>query len=529
MDSKEQSRFIGEVTSLTDTLRSTIGPYGARKLVVEESGKVTVTSSCASILDRIRLENPAVTVFDRTARGFTETHGDGVTRLIVLTGALLEAAETLSSQGLRPSAIEQGFREACSAAMEQISESERPLSEEGASAVIHTALTDVRDQSTRNYFSSVLGEVVDELEASTEEFDARDLTVSTRIGAGQAESELVHGVVLDRPPAVEEMPRSLGTTGVAIISETVDVPKLGGATARGDKRYSLESSSLEEKRSFAERERAAFQGQLDDVLELGCRVIVTKKAINERIEMLLANHGVLAIQRVEDDDFRRLARTTGATVVPGLDEVTAETLGQGKVNVTREGGRDMTVVESTGSAPVYTLFCRSPDHRSLDALERSMESAIASVHSSRKTKTVVPGGGAIEMAASRTVKRQSRSVDGAGQVAMAEFGRALTAVPRTLAATTGIDSTDALVNLRTAHAKGQNTVGVDCVLGETTDVLMAEHQPIVDPASLTRDIWSAATDLAVQLVRIDDVVAASDLGDGETNGAGLDGDDVLRP
>ena len=516
MSSEGRGDVAAEVEALTRTLRSTLGPYGARKLVVEGDGTVSVTSSCPSILRRLDVDNPAVTVFRRAADGFAETNGDGATRLVVLVGALLDAAEALSERGVRPTAVERGYREASSVAVDRIAELERPLSVGGVESVAHTALTDVRDQSERRFFAGFVGQVVAELEAADRPFDAGNLAVAARVGGGRAESRLVHGVVLDRPPATSEMPRSPGVGGVAVLSETVDVPKLGGPTDRGKRRYSLGTHSFSDKRAFAERESDSFRERLETAVDAGCRVVVTGKAVNERVETVLANRGVLAIQRVDESDLRRLARATGATVVPGLSEVTPETLGRGAVRVTREAGRDMTVVESAGDQPVYTLYCRSPDPRSLDELRGSVEAALASVDSALETRTVVPGGGAAEMAAARTVARRARRLDGVEQLAAEAFGRALTAVPRTLASTTDLDGTTALVELRTAHAEGRDAVGVDCLEGETTDVLTVGDRPIVDPAALTRHVWAAATDLAVRLVRIDGRVLASGSDGGST-------------
>lgn len=515
MSSDGRVTVASEVESLTHVLRTTLGPYGARKLVVEADGTVGVTSSCASALSRLDVDNPAVTVFRRAAADFAETHGDGATRLVVLVGALLGEAESLADRGLRPGAVERGYREACSAATDRLGRLERPLSGGDVEAVAHTALTGVRDQSTRGTFAVLVARVADELEASGGTFDRRNLTVAARAGSGAAESRLVHGVVLDRPPAVAEMPRAPGVGGVALLSETVDVPKLGGPTDRTDRRYSLGTRSFADKRAFAERERAAFDRQVNEAVDAGCRVVMTGRAINERVEAVLANRDLLGVQRVEESELRRLARATGAAVVPGLGEVTAETLGRGDVRVTREAGRDVTVVESTGEQPVYTLFCRSPDPRSLDELRESVEAAVASVESALAGRAVVPGGGAAEAAASRAVARRARGLDGVEQLAADAFGRALTAVPRTLASTTDLDGTTALTELRTAHAEGRDAVGVDCIDGRTADVLTVGERPVVDPAPLTRRVWSAATDLAVRLVRIDEQVPASGLGDGD--------------
>jgi chaperonin GroEL (HSP60 family) len=313
---------------------------------------------------------------------------------------------------------------------------------------------------------------------------------------------------MDRDPVAEGMPRTLRDVGIAVVAETVDVPKPGGAADDRSLVFRFSPESFEDRAAIGEREREAFEGQLEAAIDAGLRVILTERGINERVERTLANHGVLAIHQVDEADVARLARATGATVVPGLAQVDEGTLGHGTARVVRRAGRDMTVVETEGDAPVYTLFCRAPDERAVEAFERSVEHALAAVTSARATGTVAPGGGAAETNASGVVREHARSVAGREQLAVEAFGDALTAVPRTLAHNAGLDGGLSLVRLRVAHHEGRDATGVDCLSGELVDVV---EEGIVDPAGLKREVWTAATDLACYLLRIDEQVAADDL------------------
>lgn len=510
-----RATLTADARTVCDVVRTTVGPFGANKLIIGTNGSVTTTASGSLVLDSLELDNPTVTLLKTAASDFRKTHGDGSSSVVALAGALLDEADRLGELGLHPTTIANGYREALGVALDGLERSARPLDEVGVDAVARTALTGTRNPNSRAQIGGYVERIADAL---GEGFDADRVKVLSRLGGAESETELVEGVVLDRDPAVEGMPRTLDDVGVAVLTATVDVPKFGGATDRRNVRLSFSPERFEDRAEINEREHGEFRETLDAAVDAGCRVIVTSMAINERIERTLANAGVLAIQRVDDEDLPKVARATGATVIPGLEQATPETLGRADVRVTRRAGRDMTSIRSVGDQrePVYTLFCRAPDHRSVEAFERSVESALAAVEQARRTDTVVPGGGAAETGATLAVREHARSVADAEQLAIEAFGDALSTIPRSLAINAGIDGWRGVVRLRVAHSEGRDATGIDCLFGETRDVL--SEDPIAEPTELKRDVWAAATDLAAQLVRVDDELAASDLGDDDDGG-----------
>lgn len=507
-----RAAMVADARTVCDIVRTTIGPFGANKLIIGTDGTVTTTSSGSLVLDLLELENPTVTLLKTVASDFRDTYGDGSSTVVALTGALLAEASRLGELGMHPTSIERGYREALDIATDRLEHSARPLDAVGEAAVARTALTGTRNPHVRAQIGEYLERVTSVLDDGGV-FDANRVKVVSRFGGAETETELVDGVVLDREPAVEGMPRTLDDAGVAVLSETVDLPTLGGETGRLNARLSFHPENFEERAAIGEGEREQFHEQLDAAVNAGCRLIVTGMAINDRVERTLANAGVLALQRVDDEDLPLIARATDSTVVPGLGQVTAETLGRANVQVTRRAGRDMTSIESVGDEreAVYTLFCRAPDHRSVETFEQSVKSALAAVASARRTDTVVPGGGAVETSATLAVREHARSVASDEQLAIEAFGDALPVIPRSLAVNAGIDGWRGVVRLRVAHEEGRNSVGVDCLFGETRDTL--NDDPIVEPIELKRNAWSAATDLAVQLARIDDELPASEISD----------------
>lgn len=507
MHSDARESLLADVTRVCDLVGTMLGPFGTNKLVVEPGGRVTTTSSTSLFLDRLNLDDPATTLLRQAASDFRETHGDGATSVVLLTGALLRAADDLAEQGLHPTAIARGYREALDVARTELDAQARPLSLVGSEAVAESALTGTRNPATRARVSEAVTNAVADVSAAGG--GRESVHVLGRIG-GTGDTELFRGVVVETPPASEAMPRHLPDAGVALLSSTVDVPKLGSATESGKTTRSLDVDTFEERAAIGEYEREEFRRHLASALDAGCRFVATEGGVNERVEALLADAGVTAIQRVDDDVMRRLVRCTGGRVVPSLAEVTPETMGTADVRVERLAGREFVHVDADQS-PVYSLVCRAPDPRAVSAFEESVESAVAAVFGAVDDDRVVPGGGAVEMALERAVRDSATQRGGVEQLAVEAFGEALAALPRALAVSAGLDGWAGVIRLRVAHSEGRSAFGVDSLRGETRDVL--DDTPIVDPLGLKRAVLDAATDLSTQLLRIDARLSASDLSD----------------
>lgn len=512
MGDDTRARTADAISTVCDVLRSTLGPFGANKLIVDAHGNVSTTSVGSLVLERLDLDNPSVTLLETAAKNFRSTHGDGSASVVAFTGALLAGGKELLDHGLHPAVIDRGYREAVRTASEHVDARARPLSLVGPAAVAGTALTATRDPAVRNHVAEYVQQVAETLMDAHGEgaFDHGRVQVNARLGAARAETELVEGVVLDKKPSIESMPRSV-SGGVALLSSTVDVRKIGGETDRTSYvKLSLEVDSFEDRDELGQREREQFRELAADLAERGCGFIATTRAVNDRVKTTLANQGILAIQRVDEDEMGRIAEAAGAQVVPELDAVTDEAMGEADVAIQRMAGRDMTVIESIGEKPgVYTLFCRSPDPRSVASFEQSVESALAAVGAAIRGGRIVPGGGAIEVSTSRAVSEYARTLSGREQLAVDAFADALLAHPQTLAANAGLDGAAAVTRLLAAHSEGRSSIGVDAFAGTERNVL--DDDPIAEPTSTKVDAWAAATALAVQLLRIDAQLPATEL------------------
>ena len=497
--------LVGEVRTICDVTRTALGPFGANKLLVQSDGTVTATASATELLGRLDVTDPAAALLDSAASGFDERHSDGTGTLVTLAGALLEAADRLSDQGLHPTAIERGYEAGRDIALGTVDRSARPLSSFAPEDVARTALTSTRDPRVRQSVAEQAATAVEHTGAD------RDVTVVSRLGGSVSETELIEGTVIPRGGILESMPRSPDRDGVAVLSSTVDVPHVGSQLGRVTKRVIFEADSFEDRYEIAEMETAAFKAQLDAAVDAGCGTVVTERAINERIQSVLAARDLLGIQRVDTSELREIARATGATVVPTLSEVDETVLGTGSVEVQRTAGRDMTLFRSEAGETTYTLFCRAPDPRSVTAFEESVGSALAATATAVRDGRVVPGGGAVEANAASALSERTREIDGRHQLAADAFGEALMTVPHALGQTAGLDGGQTIVRLRVARSEGRDSVGIDALAGETADVLGTD--PIVEPVPTKRAVLSASTDLAIQLLRIDERHPATDLSD----------------
>lgn len=512
MNSDARQALLADVDRVCSLVSTTLGPFGANKLVIESGGRVTTTASSSLLLDRLEHDDPATALLRKAAADFRDEQGDGATRMVLLTGALLREANQLIEQGLHPSAVARGFRDAFEVSSDRLDARARPLSLVGHEAVAQTALTGTRNPATRRHVSKAIANAA-EIGTSTVSSNAgqRNVDVLARIG-GVGDTELVHGVVVETPLVSDAMPRRQSNAGVALLSSTVDVPRLGGAADSSDRALNLDVDSFEERASIGKYERDQFRQMLSTAVESGCRFVATEGAVNDRVKMQLADAGVTAIERVDDNVMRRLVRNTGGQVVSSLVDVTAETMGTADVHVERLAGREFVTIEGTAD-PEHSLVCRAPDPRSVSAFEESAKSAIAATFQALHDEQVVPGGGATEIDLEQAIRDAAKGTAGREQLAMEGFANALTDVPRQLALSAGLDGWTSVIRLRVAHSEGRSSMGVDALAGETRDVLATD--PIVEPLSLERDILGSATDLAVQLLRIDGQLSATDLSDDE--------------
>jgi thermosome len=432
-----------------------------------------------------------------------EEVGDGTTTAAVLTGELLVQAEDLLESDLHPTAIVEGYNEGARLAMEAIDAQllDVDLDDDLLVSVAESSMT---GKGTGDVTADKLArEVVRAVRMVSDDhgIDRDDIRIHTQTGASSSATELVEGVVVDKEPINDNMPRSVSDATVAVADVKLDVRK-----GEIDTEYKV--TSVDQLTAALEAEDSELRGYAKALKDAGVDVVFCTKKVEDRVAGYLADHDILAFKNVKKSDARALARATGAKRLGSLKDIDADDFGHAdSVRVEKFGDDELTFVEGGAAAEAVTLFLRGGTEHVVDELERAMNDAVDVVVAAAEMGGVVPGAGATEIAISDHVRAAAASIQGRKQLAVEAFADAVDMLPRTLAENTGMDPIDALVDLRARYeAEGRAGIISEGRAGYVGDPV--EHG-IIDPAAVKREAVESATEAATMILRIDDVIAAN--------------------
>jgi thermosome len=497
-----QSSNINAGKAVSESVRTTLGPRGMDKMLVSDSGDVVITNDGATILNKMDIEHPAAQMIVEVADSQEEEVGDGTTTASVLAGQLLAQAEDLLEDDVHPTTIVEGYHEASRLAIEAVESMtlDVELDEELLRSVAETSMT---GKGTGDIEADALAETVVGaiLQVNGEEgVDRGSVTVRTQTGSSSSATELVQGVVLDEEPAHDDMPRSVEDATIAVLDLDLEVRE-----ANIDAEYDI--TSVDQLEAAIDAEEGELRGYADKVEEAGVDVAIVTGDIEDRVGTYLAKHGVLAFDSVSDDDAGAIARATGAKTVGSLDDLEESDLGHAEtVRVERYGDDELAFVEGGAAAEAVTVFARGGTEHVADELERALNDALDVVTAALDAGGVVPGAGASEIAIADHIRDAAASIEGRKQLAVEAFADAIDIVPRTLAANTGMDPIDALVDLRSRHEQ-EGVAGI-IAHGQTGEIADPVEHGVVDPAAVKREAVESATEAATMITRIDDVISA---------------------
>ncbi|WP_254532461.1 thermosome subunit alpha [Natrinema gelatinilyticum] len=497
-----QSSNIMAGKAVAESVRTTLGPRGMDKMLVDSGGDVVITNDGATILNKMDIEHPAAQMIVEVADSQEEEVGDGTTTAAVIAGNLLGEAEDLIEQDVHATTIVEGYHEAAEIALDAIAEAinEADVDDEILSQVAESSMT---GKGTGGLTAKSLAETVVEAihHVETDDGVARDnVTVHTQIGASSNATELVPGIVVDEEPAHEAMPAEVEDASLAIL----DV-ELGVRTGDVDAEYAIDS--IDQLNAAIDAEEGELQGYAETIVDSGADVVFTTDDVDDRVATALANEGVLVFENLGDSDARQVASATGARRVGALEDLEDEDFGSAdRIHTETYGDDDLAFVEGGAAAETVTVFVRGGTEHVVDELERAIEDALDVVATALESGEVVPGAGATEIAIADKIRQEAAGIEGRKQLAVTSFADAIDVVPRTLAANTGQDPIDALVDLRAAN-ESEGRAGLITSGDEVTIDDPFEHG-VVDPADVKREAIESATEAATMIVRIDDVIAA---------------------
>jgi thermosome len=509
------SNNIIAARAVTNAVRSTLGPKGMDKLLVDAMGDVTITNDGVTILKEMEIEHPAAKMIIEAAKTQDKEVGDGTTTVAVLAGELLKKAEDLLDQDVHPTVIVEGYRMAAEKALGVLEGLAIKASEENKDILRSIAKTAITGKMAEFQGSRIDEYAVDLVLSSIDTYNGQKkvdldrINVEKRVGESSEDSQLVEGVVIDKEIVHSNMPRRIENAKIALLSAAIEAKD-----TETKAEYQITSSS--QFQMFMEHEKEAVKAVADKVIASGANVVFCQKGIDDMAQHYLANAGILALRRVIKGDMEKLSKATGGNVITSVDELDASDLGTaGVVEERRVGTGVMTFVTGTKN-PFITLLLRAGTRQVLDDLERSLDDALHAVADVIEDEKIVAGGGAPEIELSLRLREYASSLKGREQLAVLKFAEALEIIPKTLAENAGFNPIDKLVELKNMHETDRNG-GLNAYTGQVADMYKLG---VVEPLRVKKQAIQSANDAAALILRIDDVLASTKKKEEGAPGAG---------
>jgi len=496
---------------VAETVRTTLGPKGMDKMIVDSLGDVTVTNDGVTILEEMQIEHPSAKMIVEVAKTQEDEVGDGTTTAVVLAGELLKNAEALLDQEVHPTIVARGYRLAETKSQEILNEMAENVSEKDLDVLKKIAQTAMTGKGAENSKEKLSEIAVDAVKSITEHengkaiIDRENIKLEKKVGASVEESELVKGIILDKERAHSGMPRIVNNAKIALVDSAVEI-KNTEIDAK------IQITDPTQMQAFIDQEENMLRDKVDKIVASGANVIICQKGIDDMAQHFLAKKGIYAVRRAKQSDMSALARATGGKIVTNLDDLSKNDLGAaGVVEEVKVGDEQMTYIKDCKNPKSVTVLIRGGTEHVVDEVKRAMEDAIGDVASSLKNGKVVAGAGAPEIELAKQLRKYADSLSGREQLAVQAFADSVEVIPRTLAENAGIDPIDSLTELRAAHDKKQKWAGIDVFSGKVMD---AWKKGVIEPLKIKTQAVSSAAEVAVMILRIDDVIAGSGSGKG---------------
>ena len=517
-DRDAQEHNIRAARAVAEAVRTTLGPKGMDKMLVDSMGDVTITNDGVTILKEMDIDNPTAEMIVEVAETQEDEAGDGTTTAVALAGELLKNAEELLEQEIHPTAIIRGFSLAADRAREEVDDiAERvdPDDTEITQKVAETTMTGKGTEVNREALAELVVEAVRAVTVEAEDggsvVDLDYVNIETQTGRSAGDSELLNGAVISKDPVHDNMPTDVEDASIMLLGEPIEVEEANASAE-------ISLSSPDQLQKFLDQEDNRLREKVNQIEEVGADVVFCQKGIDDLAQHFLAKKGILAVRRTKKSDIEFLKEVLGASIVSDLDSVSEADLGHGSIR--RDDADELFYVEGEDDeSHGVTLLIRGSTDHVVDELERGITDALDVVSQTISDGRVLAGGGAVEVELASRLRSYADSVDGREQLAVEAFADAFELVPRVLAENAGLDPIDTLVDLRAAHEGGEKRAGLNVFTGEVEDTFEAG---IAEPAHAKAQAISSAAEAANLVLKIDDIIAAGDLstsGDDDEGGA----------
>ena len=502
-----QRNNITAARIVAEVLKTTLGPRGMDKMLVDSLGDVTITNDGATILKEIEVEHPAAKMMVEVAKAQDNEVGDGTTTAVVLAGELLYRAEELLDQNIHPTVIVSGFKKAAQKAKEILEKVSKPVDLEDRETLKKIAITSMASKAVGNAREHLAEIAIDAVKQIIEKrgdklvADIDNVQIIKKEGKSLLDTELVKGVVIDKEVLHPGMPKRVENAKIALLNCPLEVEK-----TEFDAKIHIESP--EQMEAFLREEEEMMRQMVEKIAATGANVVLCQKGIDDMVQYFLARKNILAVRRVKKSDMEKLARATGGRIVTNLDDLSEKDLGKAGLVEERKVGEDkMVFVEDCENPKSVAILIRAGLERLVDEADRALHDSLSVIADIVKNNRIVAGGGAVEMEIARGLDDYAATVGGREQIAIKAFAKAVEAIPKTLAENAGLDPVDIMVALRAAHKEpGKESYGVDVFTGDIVDMY---EKGVIEPMSVKEQAIKSAAEVASMILRIDDVIAAS--------------------
>jgi thermosome len=501
---------------IAEAVKTTLGPMGMDKMLVDTLGDVVVTNDGVTILKEVDVEHPAAKMMVEVAKTQEESVGDGTTTAVVLAGELLKRAEDLLDQDVHSTVVAQGYRLAAEKAgevLESIAKDITLKDEDLLKKVAQTSMTGKGAEKARDYLADLVVKAVKavaEVEDDKVTIDTDHIKIEKKEGGGIEDTELIQGVLIDKERVHPGMPTRVEEAKIALVNSALEVKET-------EIDAEIRITDPNQLKAFIDEEEAMLKEMVQKLKDTGANVLICQKGIDDLAQHYLAKEGIFAVRRAKKSDMEKLARATGARIVTNIEDMTPEDLGYaGVVEEVKIGDDEMVYVKECKDPKAVSILVRGGTEHIVDEVERAIEDCLGSVPAALEGRKVVAGGGAPEIEVARALRSYANTVGGREQLAIEAFADAVESIPRALAENAGLDPIDVLVDLRAQHEKKTGAVyGIDVSDGRVKDMF---KEGVIEPLRVKQQAVDSASEAAVMILRIDDVIAASKLD--KENGAG---------
>ena len=501
--------------AVANAVKSTLGPKGMDKMLVDDMGDVTISNDGATILGEMQIDHPAGKMMVEVAKTQDREVGDGTTSAVILAGGLLQKAESLLDDEIHPSIIINGYRMAEKKAKEIAADIADNLTFDDTKTLRKIAMTSMTGKSAEAEarLSDLVVEAVQtvaEKEDGKYSIDLDHVKIEKKTGASLHDSELIKGIVLDKEIVHTGMPRHVENAKIALVDAALEIKET-------ETDAKIEITSPDQLQAFLDQEEGMLKKMVENIQKSGANVVICQKGIDDLAQHFLAKAGILAVRRVKQSDLQKLAKSTGGKIVSRLQDMTKDDLGHAKmVSEKKIAGDSMVFIEGCKNPKAVTILVRGGTQHVIDEAERALTDALGAVTSSIKDGKTVTGGGSTEIEIAMQLQEYAKNVGGREQLAINAFAEALEIIPKTLAETAGMDPIDTLVGLRARHkGKEGKYLGVNVHDSKIDDMRKLN---VVEPLRIKTQALSSASEVAQMLLRIDDIIAATSSGRGPKGG-----------